>query len=180
MGKGNIKADYYIESMGHDMAFIVMDVLATHGFQLEENYTKLCNCFNFIQEEKEKWTTDQKETSEIFDECKRGKRTYIYDACKEVPFSQLLYLAQINGKIKSRDVNLKAYLQAGYCIVGYWVDKVLQEHYRLNKAQRTDVFHWINERIDSYQKGFQSNEGVRELYLELFNYDLIDGKFVTE
>lgn len=169
--------DEYIESMGHDMAFIVMGVLATHGFQLEENYTKLCHCFDFIQEEKAKWVNDEKDTSEIFDECK-GKRNYIYEACQKVPFSQLLYISRINGKVACRNINLKAYLQAGYCIIGYWTDKVLQEHYRLNKAQRTEIFHWINEWIDSYQKGYQSNEGVRELYLELFNYDLVEGKFV--
>lgn len=169
----------YIEQMGHLMSFIVFDVLATHVDYFEASEDKksmlrICNFDKFLIEEKNKWTNDEISTTDIMDEVK-GKRGHIFDKCQEVPFAQLLYLARINGKVRCSSYDIKKALQAGYCLMMYWTDKVLQEHYRLNKAQRIDFLYWFNDRIDSFRRGYQTIDGVCELYRDEFNFDLKEG-----
>lgn len=165
-----------IENMGHSLSCIVMGVLEAKTDEFEGKERKLNNFYFYVQDEKKKWHLDTKDTSEIIDEAK-GKRSHIYESCQRVPMSQLLYLAK--GRRYSANPNLKKYLQAGYCIIGVWMDTVLQEHYRMSVAARKEIFMHMNNWIDSYQKGYQSNEGVFELFREDLNYDLQKGERIV-
>lgn len=164
-----------IEDMGHSLSFLVMGVLEAKTDEFEGRIKKLENLFFFVQEEKKLWNATDN-THEILDQAK-GSRGHIWEACQQVPFSQLLYLTG-QKKMKTANPNMKAYLQAGYCIIGFWMDKVLQEHYRFSLEKRKQFFRYLNDWIDSYQKGYLSNDGIKQQYIEDLGYDLERGEKV--
>lgn len=164
-----------IETLGHSLSFIVMGVLEAKLDEFNCRERKLANLFEFVQEEKRKWNLDY-ETWDIIGEAK-GKRKHVYEACQRIPFSQLLRLAEIRpGKGKSTDYKgIRVMLQGGFCIIGVWIDTVLQEHYRFSVEKRQQFFDYVIDWIDSYQKGYVNNEGIREQFLEDLNYDIVKG-----
>lgn len=164
-----------IENLGNSLAWIVMGVLEGKTEEFEFKERKLNNFFYFIQDEKKKAPANEPEV--LIEEAKH-KRVYIYESCKKVPYSQLLRLAEISPKNSSRNMNMKAYLQAGYCIIGVWIDSVLKEHYRMSIDSRKRIFEMINDWIDSYQKGYLSNKGINEMFIEDVGYDLARGEKV--
>jgi len=170
--------DYLIENIGNSLAWICLGVLEGKTEEFEFKTRKLNNFFKFIQDEKDKGEIkSDTETALILEEAK-GKRSYIYETCQKIPFSQLLKIADVGPKQSSKNINLKAYLQAGFCIVCVWTDRVLQEHYRFNKSERAQVFETMIDWIDSYQKGYLSNKGINEMFIEDIGYDMEKGEFV--
>lgn len=164
-----------IENLGNSLAWIVMGVLEGKTEEFEYKTKKLNNFFYFVQDEKNRNPASCPEV--LLDEAKY-KRPYIYESCKKVPFSQLLVLSEIKGKNSSKNPHMKAYLQAGYCIIGVWIDSVLKEHYRMSIDSRKRIFEYINDWIDSYQKGYLSNKGINEMFIEDVGYDLARGEKV--
>lgn len=170
--------DQLIENMGHSLSWICMGVLEGKTDEFGFKTQKLNNLFDFVQEEKRKWNLDQVDTAEIIAEAK-GKREHVYEACKQVPFSQLLNIAEVKGRQSSKNPLLKQYLQCGYCIIGVWLDTVLQEHYRMSLVKRKQVFSDMNNWIDSYQKGYLSNRDINQMFIEDIGYDLEKGEKVN-
>lgn len=165
-----------IENLGNSLAWIVMGILEGKTEEFEFKTRKLNNFFYFVQDEKK--NAPASEPSILIEDAK-NKRPYIYESCKKVPFSQLLRLAEIKGKNSSKNPHMKAYLQAGYCIIGVWVDNVLKNHYRMSVDSRKKIFEYINDWIDSYQKGYLSNKGINEMFIEDIGYDLEKGEKVS-
>lgn len=163
-----------IEQMGTWLSLICMGVLEGKTDEFDANERKLNNLYNFVQEEKQKYHQDIKTTQSIMEEAK-GKRKHVFEACQQVPFSQLLLLAVAKGKKTSRDPRMKQYLQVGYCIIGVWLDTVLQEHYRMNVEQRKQIFADMNNWIDSVQKGYLTMDMIYGQFIEDMNYDLKRG-----
>ncbi len=168
-----------IETMGHSLSFLVMGVLEAKTDEFEYKERKLQNLFNFVQEEKQKWNLEY-QSWDIIGEAKT-KRAHIYEAMQQVPFSQLLRLAEVKSNSKSsREPGLRMILQGGYCIIGVWIDTVLQEHYRFSVEKRKQFFAYLNDWIDSYQKGYLDNEGIRQQYIEDLGYDIVKGEKAHE
>jgi len=176
--RGTKNMNDLIENLGNSLSFIVMGVLEGKTDQFDLNLRKLCNFFDFIQEEKRQWKESERDTDEIIADAK-GKRKHIYEHCQKVSFSQLLFLARRGNTKVNVDANTKPCLQAGYLIIGVWVDKVLQEHYRLNKSQRIEIFDYINDWIDSYQRGYITDELINEMFIDDIGYDIIKGEKVS-
>lgn len=174
------KENQLIENMGNTLAWICMGILEGKTETFEGKPKKLDNFFWFVQEEKKKSEISTVEgTHEMIVEAK-GKRAHIYESCKKIPFSQMLYIAEVKGRKSVANPNLKAYLQAGYLIIGVWMDRVLQDHYRMSKATRSEIFDIMVDWIDSYQKGYLSNAGINEMYIEDLGYDLAKGEMVAQ
>lgn len=170
--------DNLILKIEETLTIIMMGVLEGKMDEFNEKEKKTINFYNFMQEEKLKWINDEKSTVDLINEAKTT-RVHIWESCQKIPFSQLLYIAEIKPGRSTRDVLLKKNLQAAYLIVSTWVDTVLQEHYRLPKARREFLFEHIVDWIDSYQKGYLNNELIKELFIEDLNYDIERGERIS-
>ena len=166
-----------IEDMGHSLSFLVLGVLEGKMDEFAFKTQKLNNFYQFVQAEKYGWLEDKYDTHILITEAK-GSRSHVYEACCKVPYSQLLRLAEVSPKKITKNPNLYACLQCGYCIVGVWTDRVLEQHYRMSKARRAEFFAILNDWIDSYWRGYLSNEGIREMFIEDIGWDLTTGEKV--
>lgn len=169
--------DKLIEAMGESLSYICMGVLEAKTDEFEGKLKKLSNFHEYIQEEKAKGeiTTDEG-VNKLIDEAK-GSRSYIFEFSEKIPLSQYLYIANITPRTASRNPNIRKYLQTGFLIVCVWIDRVLKQHYKaVSKAKRIQIYADMLNWIDSYQKKYQSNKGICELYREDLNYNILDGE----
>ena len=167
--------DKLLDNLGESITWIAMGVLFSKINLFENNKEEFEKFFHYVQDEENKWGCVENPDAAMLIHIAKNERRHIYDACIKVPFSQLLYLTSIKDKKSSKNPKLKKYLQTRYCMTGVWLDVVLEEKYQIPLQERIELFHHINNWIDSYQKGYLNNEMLNEMFKEDIQYDMAKG-----
>lgn len=169
--------DYMIDNIGNNMAWITCGVLESHGIDSHQkdfvSPKRVCNFYKFVLEEKSNWE-GYENYLEIVNISKEQK-PYIYQGCLQIPFSQLLFLAEIKPGMSSKDPHMKAYLQCAWIVIMTWADEVLKKKYGMSLEKRIDFMTWVIDWIDSNQKKLFTVESINQIFIEDFGWDLDKG-----
>lgn len=167
--------DIIIKNEEFALQVLSVGVLWGKSVEFYNHLRKMFNFYDFLIAESNKLDNIRQD---VISEAK-GKRSHVYEACKRVPQYQLLKLANVKQGRASANVNLILGMQTGYCIMGVYVDRVLQQHYRWSIAKRKEYFEWLNAWIDEIWSGHQTLEGVNDMFIEDAGYSIFEGKYVA-
>lgn len=173
--KVKTKEDKVMESLEYALRMLAVGVLWSGRFERFDG--KLEDMFEFYRTLEELGTQPNYNNDDIISEAK-NERTYIYQRSQKLPMWKYLALCGVKNKSSCANMRLLEGMQSGYCIVGVFSDRILENKFDFTLEQRELFFELINNWIDEIATGWLTIDGIREMFIEDAGYDVSKGAFV--
>ena len=170
-----------IEELGNSLCLLSLAIICdkfTDGNGNTFTPKKIMNLYNYVNEEKQKWSLSENDDVKELVRIAKTEKEFIYQSCKQIPFTNFLKLARINAKRSAKDLNLRMYLECGYCICMVWLDDVLKKHYRLNLENRIDFVAYMVDFIDSIARGYVTIDSFEDFFIEEYGWNIRTGEII--